>query len=102
MAGERGAADYLTIIAVERRCDAHCLRRASPAQPQRIGIVGEIVDQHLVARDVGRCLRSPAQKPFQFSDGMRDAVPRDAVSLELCMRDVMATVGSLDLDWHQH
>ena len=36
-------------------------------------------------------------EPFQFGDGMRDAV----LSLELRMRDVMATVGPLDLDAHQ-
>jgi hypothetical protein len=41
-------------------------------------------------------------QPLEFGDGMRDAVPRDAVSLELSMYDVTATVSSLDLDAHQH
>ena len=35
-------------------------------------------------------------EPFHFGEGMRDAVPQDAVSLEL-----MATVGLLDPDAHQ-
>src|SRR3954447_4045151 len=90
-APESRAADHLAVIAIERRRDPNNLLSIALTEPQRVRIVCEVVDQHVVtreigwmfrpgvARKIGRCCRQHAPHLANASDddvGVRLLLPR--------------------------